>query len=95
MPKYRIIATKRYRADVKKVLKAKRDNLSKLEYVINLLSNGEQLPTALRNHKLQGKFRTYEECHIESDWLLVYQIEKKALMLLLVRTGTHRSIFEE
>ena len=34
------------------------------------------------------------ECHIESDWLLVYQIREDVLCLYLMRTGTHADLFE-
>ena len=33
------------------------------------------------------------ECHIEPNWLLVYQIVGDALVLRLVRTGTHSDLF--
>ena len=33
------------------------------------------------------------ECHIEPDWLLVYQIVNDTLILKLIRTGTHSDLF--
>ncbi|MBQ9564990.1 MAG: type II toxin-antitoxin system mRNA interferase toxin, RelE/StbE family, partial [Synergistaceae bacterium] len=31
------------------------------------------------------------ECHIQSDWLLLYRIKEDVLVLTLVRTGTYGS----
>ncbi|MBO6292417.1 MAG: type II toxin-antitoxin system mRNA interferase toxin, RelE/StbE family [Selenomonas sp.] len=32
-------------------------------------------------------------CHIEPDWLLVYQIIEDRLVLKLMRTGSHSDLF--
>lgn len=39
------------------------------------------------------KYKNCGECHIESDWLLVYQYIDDELILLLVTTGSHSKIF--
>ena len=33
------------------------------------------------------------ECHIQPDWLLIYEISNKELILYLPRTGTHSDLF--
>ncbi|MBQ3645399.1 MAG: type II toxin-antitoxin system mRNA interferase toxin, RelE/StbE family, partial [Synergistaceae bacterium] len=33
------------------------------------------------------------ECHVQSDWLLVYRIDNDEVKLLLLRTGTHSDLF--
>ena len=33
------------------------------------------------------------ECHIEQDWLLVYQYIDNELVLVLVATGSHSELF--
>ena len=33
------------------------------------------------------------ECHIEPDWLLIYQVVEQNLILTLIRTGTHSDLF--
>jgi mRNA interferase YafQ len=38
-------------------------------------------------------FKNVRECHIEPDWLLVYQIINERLVLKLMRTGTHSDLF--
>lgn len=33
------------------------------------------------------------ECHIQSDWLLVYKVVHETLVLQLIRTGSHSDLF--
>ena len=47
------------------------------------------------DHSLKGKYKSFRECHIESDWLLIYRITKKELKLFLFRTGTHSDLFHD
>ena len=41
---------------------------------------------------LAGDYKGCRECHIEPDWLLVYQYINNDLVLLLVNTGSHSDI---
>lgn len=61
--------------------------------VIQRLADGETLEPQYKDHLLAGDYAGFRECHIASDWLLVYRIEKNALELLLFRTGTHSDLF--
>lgn len=36
----------------------------------------------------------YRECHIEPNWLLIYSINSKELILTAFRTGTHSDLLE-
>lgn len=62
--------------------------------VINLLVKQEQevLRTKYKDHALQGNWKGFRELHIQSDWLLIYKIDGKKLILTLVRTGSHNKI---
>ncbi len=66
-----------------------------LEEVLNYLVNGEALPAKYRDHKLTNsrQYKDMRECHIQPDWLLVYQIVEDMLILRLIRTGTHSDLF--
>jgi len=33
------------------------------------------------------------ECHIEPDWLLIYQIDDEIKEVYFVRTGTHSDLY--
>lgn len=66
-------------------------NISILKTVMTRLIEEEPLPTKHRNHKLQGNFSGYWECHITPDWLLIYK--KDETRIYFVRTGTHSDLF--
>lgn len=67
----------------------------KLEKVISLLCSGQPLPEKYRDHPLVNSrdYKGMRECHIDPDWLLVYQIVQETLILRLIRTGTHSDLF--
>ncbi len=71
--------------------KKRNKNIKKLLDIINLLQEDKNLSVKNKNHKLKGEYSGYWECHIEPDWLLVYQ--KNEIELILVRTGTHSDLF--
>ena len=54
------------------------------------LMNDRPLDVKHRDHELSG-----EECHIEPDWLLVYDKEGplNGGSLKLIRTGSHSELF--
>ena len=89
---YRIVYTKKFEKDIKNLKKQNKD-LTELFDVIDVIAKGETLDKKYRDHKLVGNFNDYRECHIESDFLLVYKIEKDKLILILYRAGTHSEIF--
>lgn len=62
-----------------------------LQRAIDILRIPDTLPVQNRDHALSGNYAGYRECHIESDWLLIYKQEENEL--LLYRTGTHSDLF--
>jgi len=66
-------------------------DLAKFRAVLNLLREDKPLPTRCRPHKLGGNYKGKWECHIEPDWLLIYQYDDKSVYLL--GTGTHSDLF--
>lgn len=59
--------------------------------VIQKLANDQQLEQQFRDHHLKGDYVGTRECHVEPDWLLIY--EKSDTELILIRTGTHSDLF--
>lgn len=64
-----------------------------LETVIRLLADGSPLPEKYRDHALSGRWSGHRECHVRPDWLLIYRIEDKVLVLTLSRTSSHSELF--
>ena len=87
--RYRIKLSNRYKKDFQKLVKAHAD-VSRLETVIDLLLTGHALPEQYQDHELHGKFAGVRECHVAPDWLLMYIKDREHLVILLLRTGTHR-----
>lgn len=83
-----------FKKDYKLALKRGCDP-KKLERVITLLCQEEQLPASYRDHALVNSrnYKNVRECHIQPDWLLVYRIVQNRLVLQLLRTGTHSDLF--
>ena len=93
--KYRIDNTSDFKKQYKKLKKQGKD-INKLKLVVQKLANKEQLDEKYKDHKLAGD-KTYQncrECHIEPDWLLIYQIQEDKIVLLLVKTGSHSNLFK-
>ena len=90
---YSIRTTKQFRKSLKRAEK-RGCNMKLLDNIVDMLARGEKLPEQNRDHKLQGKFNNSRECHIEPDWLLIYEIENDELLLYLTNTGTHSDLFE-
>jgi mRNA interferase YafQ len=66
-------------------------DLGELKEVVRMLEREEALPPAYRDHALHGEWAGYRECHLEGDWLLIYKVEGRSL--ILTRTGTHAELF--
>lgn len=90
--KYNIEVTTRFRKDYKLAMK-RGFKIELLDEIIKTLAAGNALPEKNRDHALSGDFAGCRECHIAPDWLLVYSVEEGALMLYLLRTGTHSDLF--
>ena len=91
-----IKTTKEFNKHLRKIIKQGKD-LEKLKKIVKTLSSGQALDKKYRNHKLRDNkyFKNCYECHIESDWLLVYQFLDDNLILLLINTGSHSELFWE
>lgn len=90
--KYTIKFTTQFKRDLK-LAKKQNKNIDKLFEIIEILANGNQLPTKYRDHELTGNYKDTRECHIEPDWLLIYEIREEILVLMLNRVGSHSELF--
>lgn len=86
--------TNQFKKDLK-LAKKQGKNLDKLFEVINILAKEEKLGTKFKDHDLSGNYKGTRECHIEPDWLLIYEIDNNALILMLYRLGTHSELFKK
>lgn len=82
----------RFKKDYKLMMK-RNVNSKEFEFVVNELINERPLDEKYRDHNLEGNWKGFRECHINPDWLLIYQIDNNDLILTLARTGTHSDLF--
>lgn len=83
--------TNQFKRDTKKAKKRGRD-IPKLLEMVTHLARGEKLDPRHKDHPLGGEYSDCRECHIESDWLLIYRLTEEEL--ILIRTGSHSDLFE-
>ena len=69
-------------------------NLNDLRKVLDYLIIEGQVPMSFKPHILSGKYKGVWECHINPDWLLVYDINNSIKLVRLVRTGSHSDLFK-
>jgi mRNA interferase YafQ len=86
----RIRQQRRFLNDFKRQKRCGKE-IADLFAVVELLAEGGELPAAYRAHRLSGEWKGLWECHIEPDWLLIYEVTDREV--LLIRTGTHRDLF--
>jgi mRNA interferase YafQ len=89
---FKLIYTKQFQKSLHKCVK-RGLNIEHLRTVIRILEQEGKLPSKYHPHKLSGNYADYWECHIEPDWLLLWQQDNTHLVLLLVNTGTHSDLF--
>lgn len=82
--------TKRFEKDVD-LAKRRGKNINKLKEIIVKLLNQQPLELHYYDHYLAGNYKDRRECHIESDWLLIYKPEENSI--IFERTGTHSDLF--
>lgn len=92
--KYEVKFTNQFKKDIKLAKKQNKD-LNKLFDVVNILAEGGILEAKYRDHDLSGEYKGIRECHVEPDWLLVYEIQNDILVLMLYRLGTHSELFKK
>ncbi|MFT4924183.1 MAG: mRNA interferase YafQ [Phenylobacterium sp.] len=82
--------TRQFEKDLKKMQKRGK-SVAKLKQVMGDLVAEKKLDVHYRDHKLIGNYLNRRECHIEPDWLLIYQ--SKTESILFERTGSHADLF--
>jgi mRNA interferase YafQ len=82
--------TSQFKKDVK-LAKRRGKQFVDFKLVIEQLALGQPLSARYRDHVLAGGYKGTRECHIEPDWLLIYELTEDEL--ILIRTGSHADLF--
>jgi len=76
-----------------KLIKKRGYDLSKLHEIFKQLIEKGNVDAEFLPHKLVGNYSGCWECHIQGDWLLIWEIDKNVKSVRLIATGTHSDIF--
>lgn len=85
--------TRQFKKDLKRILNQPK-KLEELNTVLDMLRNDIELPEKYRLHPLKGEYSGCLECHIESDFLLIWFDEENDI-LALFRLGSHSELFKD
>lgn len=73
---YEIKFTSQFEKDLKRAQRQHKD-LDKLFETVKILASNSSLDASYSDHSLEGKYKGTRECHIEPDWLLICEIDKR------------------
>ena len=86
----RIRQQAQFRTDLRHQRRRGKD-IEELIAAVELLAETGALPEGYSPHQLSGEWKGVSECHIDPDWLLIYEVTPDEV--LLIRTGTHSDLF--
>ena len=89
---YTPVYTKQFGKDTKRCVRRGK-NMDKFKILVPALLSGKPLDPIHRDHKLSDDLVGRRDCHIESDWVLIYRIEGRKLVF--ERMGTHSDLFKK
>jgi mRNA interferase YafQ len=77
----------------RKLMQKQGKEINKLTEVMGLIINEQPLPPERRNHPLHGEWEGALDCHIQGDWVLIYEIDPVSRTVIFHRTGSHSDLF--
>jgi mRNA interferase YafQ len=86
------VYTTQFAKDVKRAQRRGK-SLDKFKSIARTLLSGQAIDAIHRDHRLMGNYVGRRECHIESDWLLIYKVEESRI--IFERMGTHADLFKK
>jgi mRNA interferase YafQ len=89
---YTPVYARQFERDLKLALRRGK-NAEKFKIIARTLLAGQPLDPIHRDHRLVGNYAGRRDCHIESDWLLIYKIDGDRL--IFERMGTHSDLFKK
>jgi mRNA interferase YafQ len=87
--------TGQFKKDKKRAKGSGRHDWNEMRSVVKELMNDRPLEAKHRDHELSGDYAGVRECHVEPDWLLIYDKDGdvKTGTLKLIRTASHSELF--
>lgn len=89
---YTPVYTKQFEKDLKRC-RRRGKNLDKFKILARTLISGKPLDPIHKDNKLIGNYAGRRDCHIESDWLLIYKVDRNNI--IFERMGNHADLFKK
>lgn len=83
--------TKQFKKDLKRI-QHDNDKLEALDTVLKFLRDTGTVPESYNPHQLIGNYKNFMECHVGSDYLLIWKDEELDV-IKLARLGSHSELF--
>ncbi len=83
---------KQFKKDLKRFANQPMKLRQLYEFVNNYLKTGAEIPPKYHAHMLIGSYAGYMECHIQSDYLLIW-VDAASDVVKLIRLGSHSELF--
>lgn len=90
--KYELRVTGEFKQNLKRC-KERGLPLDELWTVVATLLRGEPLEERYHAHMLHGDCRGQWECHVQPDWLLIWEQNETELILIMLNTGSYSDLF--
>ncbi|MCG6308653.1 type II toxin-antitoxin system YafQ family toxin [Vibrio alginolyticus] len=83
-----------FKKDLKQAAKDSSNDIDLLHHLINehLIKTGT-VPENHKPHPLKGNWKPHMECHIQPDFLLIWDVDWDNNELVLARCGSHAKLF--
>jgi mRNA interferase YafQ len=88
---YDITVTRGFKKNLKDILHNP-GLVSKINEIVEILQHSEILPPKYNDHPLKGELSGLRECHVKSNFLLVYERDEENKLLTLVMIGSHSKL---
>ena len=85
---YTVFYTNKFDKDVKRCVKRGLD-IAKLQEATRILAAEGSLPMQYHPHKLSGDYANCWECHIEPNWLMIWQQKYRDTFRFIVIAQTN------
>ena len=90
---YTPIYTKKFSKSLKKFQKSGIFKDQELKEIIRKLTNEKILESKYRDHELTGEYLGCRECHVKTDILLIYEVDKSNSLITFANLGSHSELF--
>lgn len=88
--KYKIIYSKNFKTSFKKLTTQQKDLTINL---LEKLAKDETLDKKYKDHQLKGKLKSFRDCYVMPDLVLIYKKDDDILILEAIDIGKHSKLF--